>query len=92
MKQGAPTGVKYDKQAAKYKSESDQIQAAARNYERESERSGKKAYRFHLGEIFLEAAIVFSSLAILSKARVLFLAGIALAGTGLIISAVAWLT
>jgi Domain of unknown function (DUF4337) len=91
LKQGAPSGARYDKQAAKYKSDTEQIQEKAREFEHESERAGDKGHRFHFGEVFLEVAIVFSSLSILTKARLLFLLGVASAVAGVLISATGWL-
>ena len=91
LKQGASAGTKYNEQAARYKSEAAEIQDKAQEYEHESERAGRKGKRFHFGEIFLEIAIVFSSLAILAKAKPLFLAGITCAAVGVVISVTAWL-
>ena len=91
LKQGSNVSSKYDKQAAKYRSDANEIHDKATEYEGESERSGKKGSRFHLGEIFLEIAIVFSSLAILTKARTLFYTGIASACAGVVISVTAWM-
>lgn len=91
LKGSAPSGTKYDQQAAKYKNDATEIQDKAEEYEHESERAGNKGKRFHFGEIFLEVAIVFSSLAILAKARPLFFGGIGLAAAGVIISITAWL-
>ncbi len=90
LKQGAPSGTKYGEQAARYKDDSAQIQEQARDYEHESERSGRKGSRFHFGEIFLEVAIVLSSLAILTKGKALFIAGTASALAGVIIAVTAW--
>ena len=90
LKQGAPSGAKYGQQAAKYKSDAGDIQEKAREFERESERSGDKGRRFHFGEIFLEIAIVFSSLAILSKTKLLFYAGVVSALGGVVIAVTAW--
>jgi hypothetical protein len=91
LKQGAAAQGKYAQQAAKYKADAQNIQEQARDYEHESDRSGKKGGRFHFGEIFLEIAIVLSSLAILSKAKPLFLLGVASAAAGVIIAVTAWL-
>lgn len=81
---------KYTQDAAKYKSQSDEIQAKARDYVNESNKAGAQADRFHFGEVFLEVAIVFSSLAILVKRRSLFLGGVILALIGLVISGTAY--
>ncbi len=91
LRPGAVSQGKYDQQATKYKSEAEGIQDQAKEYEHESERSAAKGGRFHFGEIFLEVAIVFSSLAILTKMRILYLAGVALGVAGLVISVTAWL-
>jgi hypothetical protein len=91
LKRGAPSQDKYDQQAARYRNDAAGIQTKAQEYEQESQRSGKKGNRFHFGEIFLEMAIVFSSLAILAKARLLFFAGATFALVGVIIAATALL-
>src|SRR5215472_12203244 len=57
----------YKANIGKYKNDSDEIQAQARELEEESHHKGRAAQRFHFGEVFLEMAIVFSSLAILTK-------------------------
>jgi hypothetical protein len=90
LKLGSPSGARYDTQAAKYRSDTEKIQEQAREYEHESERAGRKGNQFHFGEIFLEVAIVFSSLAILTKARLLFYAGIGSAIAGVVIAVTAW--
>jgi hypothetical protein len=91
LKQGSAEAPKYNQQAAKYKSDATDIQDHARTFEEESERNGGKASRFHFGEIFLEVAIVFSSLAILSKVRIIYFLGILSAIAGVVISVTAWL-
>jgi len=62
---------KYAGNQQRYEKEGDEIQDQAKDFEKESGLSGRRALRLHLGEIFLEMALVFSSLAILTK-RVLF--------------------
>ncbi len=90
MKAPAAAVQKYVQDAARYKSQSDQIQEHAREYERDRNQASVRAGRFHLGEIFLEVAIVFSSLAILFKRKLLFSAGIVSAITGIVISIVGY--
>lgn len=90
LKQGSGFSPKYGQQANKYKSDASEIQEKAREYEHESERSGNKGRRFHFGEIFLEIAIVFSSLAILSKMKLMYYVGILSALVGIVISVTAW--
>ena len=57
----------YVQNAAKYRSDDEEVQKEAQGLEKESELRGRQALRFHFGEVFLEIAIVFASLAILTK-------------------------
>jgi hypothetical protein len=91
LRPGSPTSARYDQQAGKYRADAKEIQDIAHEYEHESERAGRKSERFHSGEIFLEIAIVFSSLAILSKTKLLYFGGLACAVAGAIISVTAYL-
>jgi hypothetical protein len=88
----APPGVlqKYAHDADRYKSQSDAIQTKARDFEKERDKAGAQADGFHFGEVFLEVAIVFSSLAILFKRRPFFLAGVVSALIGLVIAITAY--
>jgi hypothetical protein len=84
----APPAIlqKYKQDTNKYKSQSDSIQEKAREFERERDKAGAQAERFHFGEVFLEVAIVFSSLAILIRRKPLFVAGVISAIIGIVIS------
>ena len=62
----------YAKNIEKYRTEGEEIQKQARELEQESHLRGRQALRLHLGEIFLEVAIVFASLAILTKRPLLY--------------------
>jgi hypothetical protein len=87
---GDPAVVKhYDQESARYKKEGDDIQKEAQGLQDDSKETGRKAVRVHGGEVFLEVAIVFSSLAILTKRNILFVAGLtaALVGIGISLSA-----
>lgn len=88
----APPSIrqKYTQDVTKYKSQSDSIQEKARDFEKERDKAGAQADRFHFGEVFLEVAIVFSSLAILIKRKPLFLAGVVSAMIGIVISITAY--
>jgi hypothetical protein len=77
-------------QAAKYRSDQDEIQKRAKEFETESAGLGRKAHRLHLGEIFLEMAIVLSSLAILTHKETMFAAAIAAGVAGSLIAASAY--
>ena len=75
---------RYQKDAARYAHEQSGIQEKARELERERDTSGRKARQFHLGEVFLEVAIVFLSLAILTRRRPLAFGGLASAVIGVV--------
>jgi hypothetical protein len=68
----AKSTEKYEKNIEKYQKEGEEIQVEARNLEAESRTKGKQALRLHMGEIFLEVGIVFASLAILTKRRLVW--------------------
>jgi hypothetical protein len=72
----------YVKNAEKYKKDDEEIQKEAKVLENESHLRGRQALRLHFGEVFLEVAIVFASLAILSKRAFIWYAAIALALVG----------
>ena len=80
---------KYAGNMERYQKEADEIQHKAKEYQSESDHAGRKALRLHFGEVFLEIAIVFASLAILTKRTLLWmtaigsaLIGVAIAATG----------
>jgi Domain of unknown function (DUF4337) len=80
---------KYAQDEKRYVKQRADIQERARDFEKERDKSGREAVRFHFGEVFLELAIVLSSLSILIKQRALFMAGAAAALIGVVISATA---
>jgi hypothetical protein len=82
---------KYAANTERYRQDSEQIQERARELERESEAKGRMALRLHLGEIFLEIAIVFSSLALLTRRRSFWLAAVVVAVTGVAVSGTVFL-
>ena len=82
--------ARYGDDAAKYKAQSSEIQEKAREFENERKKTGNEAHRFHFGEVFLEVAIVFSSLAILTKRKQLFVFAVAAALVGATIAATAY--
>ena len=85
MKNEAMTG-QYKQNAEKYRSDDEEIQKEAQSLEKESGQRGHQALRFHFGEVFLEIAIVFASLAILTKRAMFWYGGI---GAGLAGAAIA---
>jgi hypothetical protein len=80
---------KYQAQVNRYTKEQAEIEEQAKDFEGESARAQRKADRFDLGEVFLEIALVISSLALLSRKQVFWflgmisgVAGLAVAVTG----------
>jgi hypothetical protein len=76
---------KYAANMERYDKERGEIQTEARKLEEESHVHGAQALRTHMGEVFLEIAIVLASLAILTKRRPMWFASIAsgLLGAGI---------
>jgi hypothetical protein len=83
--------TKYADDAARYKKQSEEIQNRARELEAERDEMGRQAEFYHFGEVFLEVAIVLSSLSILFKRRALFGGGIGCALLGCAISIYGWI-
>jgi hypothetical protein len=83
---------KYQKEADRYTKEQSEIEEQAKDLEKESALNQRKADRFDLGEVFLEIALVISSLALLSRKRLYWylgivsgLAGLGVAATGFLL-------
>jgi hypothetical protein len=74
---------KYKAQVDRYTKEQAEIEEQAKDFEGESARAQRKADRFDMGEVFLEIALVISSLALLSRKRVFWFLGIISGVTGL---------
>jgi hypothetical protein len=81
--QSAKVREKYQKEAERYTKEQGEIEGQAKDLEGESARAQRKADRYDLGEVFLEIALVISSLALLTKNRFYWLLGIASGVAGL---------
>jgi len=77
---------KYQMDADRYKKEQAEIEEQAKEYESESARAGRKADRFDLGEVFLEIALVISSLALLSRKQIFWYLGVLSGAAGLVIA------
>jgi len=79
---------KYKAQVDRYTKEQAEIEEQAKDFEAESARAQHKADRFDLGEVFLEIALVISSLALLSRKRIFWFLGIisGVAGLGVAVT------
>ena len=85
-----PAGInKYGANVERYEKEGGEIQDEAKKLEEESHVRGAQALRTHVGEVFLEIAIILASLAILSKRRPMWFASIVSGLVGTAIAATA---
>src|SRR5450755_520214 len=76
---------------ARYKAATEEQRDKARDFEKERDKMGHKAEFFHFGEVFLELAIVLSSLSILTKRRALFAGGVGCALIGVVAGTYGWI-
>jgi hypothetical protein len=83
--------AKYVKAEEHYKKDEEEVKKATEEFEKESDIAGKKALRLHFGEVFLEIAIVFSSLAILTKRSLLYWVAVISGATGVVLGCLALL-
>jgi Domain of unknown function (DUF4337) len=86
-----PTVSKYAADSDRYKKQTTDIENEARDFEKERDKMGRQADFFHFGEVFLELAIVLSSLSILTKRRPLFVGAVVSALAGAAISIYGWI-
>lgn len=82
---------KYKTDSDRYKKQTADIQHDALEFEKERDKMGRQADFFHFGEVFLELAIVLSSLSILTKRKPLFAGAVGAAIAGGVISAYGWI-
>jgi hypothetical protein len=77
---------KYHSEVERYTKEQAEVEEQAKELEGESARAQRKADRFDLGEVFLEIALVITSLALLTKNRLYWMLGLLGGATGLAIA------
>jgi uncharacterized protein DUF4337 len=82
---------RYRSEAERYKDEQKELDAKARELEQETALVGRKADRFDLGEVFLEIALVITSITLLSGRRIFWHLGLVLAAGGIVATCSAWL-
>ncbi len=75
---------KYKGEADRYRSDKNDIQIEAQNLESETAREGRRADRFDLGEVFLEVALVVTSITLLSGRRLFWYSGIVFSVIGIV--------
>jgi hypothetical protein len=78
---------KYQKEIERYRDEEKEISAEAKQAEAEVTRQERRADRFDLGEVMLEAALVICSITLLTIKRIFWLIGLALGAAGFLMAA-----
>ncbi len=74
---------KYSAEAERYRDEQKDLDAEARKLEQETQQERKRADRFDLAEVFLEIALVITSITLLSGRRLFWHVGIVMACLGI---------
>ncbi len=82
---------KYKAQVDRYAKEQTEIEEKAKDLEGESARAQRKADRFDMGEVFLEIALVISSLALLSRKEIFWYLGMISGVAGLVVAVTGYL-
>jgi hypothetical protein len=85
--EAATVSEHYGANAEKYRKDHDDIQEKATEFEKERDHKGAQALRLEISEVFLEVAIVFASLAILSKRPLVWYLSMLGAAAGVCIAA-----
>ena len=75
---------KYKAEADRYRQDKSDIEAKAKELENDTAREGRRADRFDLGEVFLEIAMVVTSITLLSGRRSFWYGGIVLSAIGIV--------
>jgi len=78
-------------EAERYKEDQKELEAKGHELEQEFSRTQRKADRFDLGEVFLEIALVITSITLLSGRRIYWHLGLLLAAGGIVVACSAWL-
>jgi Domain of unknown function (DUF4337) len=78
---------KYRAEADRYKDDQKELSAKAREIENETELARRKADRFDLGEVFLEIALVVTSITLLTGRRIFWYFGMLMATAGVVVAA-----
>jgi len=82
---------KYRAEADRYKDDQKELDAKAHELENEAELTRRKADRFDLGEVFLEIALVITSITLLSGRRIFWHLGLLMATAGIVLAGSAWI-
>jgi hypothetical protein len=82
---------KYTKEVERYRDEQKDIEAEAKKAETDVKLEGRRADRFDLGEVMLEAALVICSITLLTRKRLFWVMGLVLAVVGVAIASAGFL-
>ena len=82
---------KYEKEVERYRDQQKEIEADATKAANEVQVEGKRADRFDLGEVLIEAALVICSITLLTRNKLYWGMGLALALIGLAIASAGFL-
>jgi hypothetical protein len=85
--QAAKLREKYATEADRYRDEQKELDAEARKLQEEGEHERQRANRYDLGEVFLEIALVITSITLLSGRRTFWLLGMVMGAIGLVVAA-----
>jgi hypothetical protein len=77
---------KYKTEADRYRNDKNDIEAEAHKLEKETQLEGRRSDRFDLSEVFLEIALVVTSITLLSGRRMFWYSGIALSAIGVVVA------
>jgi hypothetical protein len=83
----AKLGEKYRAEAERYREEQKELDAKARELEKEFDLAHRKTDRFDLGEVFLEIALVITSITLLSGRRLFWYFGLLMGVAGVLVAA-----
>jgi hypothetical protein len=78
---------KYRTEADRYRDEQKELDAKARELEQEAVLARAKTNRLDLGEVFLEIALVITSITLLSGRRLFWYLGVLFGGAGILVAA-----
>jgi hypothetical protein len=82
----AKLGEKYRAEADRYRDEQKELDAKARELEQEADLAHHKTDRFDLGEVFLEIALVVTSITLLSGRRFFWYMGLLFGSGGVLVA------
>jgi hypothetical protein len=77
---------KYKTEADRYRTDKNEIEAQAHELENEAKQESRRADRFDLSEVFLEIALVVTSITLLSGRRIFWYSGIVFSAIGVVVA------